>query len=257
MADGLITLAARQRYARANINRTISPADGGMSSPTDKDVAHYWSDGASAMDMIFKAMMLGDVQDIESILDFPSGYGRILRHLKAAFPAATLTASDVDAHANSFCAETFGCSTLGSQPNLDAVQFERHFDLIWCGSLLTHLPEHRFRQCLSLFSRSLAPNGLAVFTIHGRYSSEFGRDNFLPLARWLPVAAAYRERGFGYGDYRDEVSGMTNEYGITLSSPSFVMACLEPDPSLRVLGFVERGWNDHQDVVIVQKRPLF
>lgn len=257
MADGSILLTGKQRYARADIIRTISPADGGMANPSEKDMAHYWADGASAMDLIFKAIMLADAPDPDHILDFPSGYGRVLRHLKAAFPGASLTASDIDPHAVSFCADTFGCTTLESRPNLDAVQFDRPFDLIWCGSLLTHLPEHRFRQCLSLFSRSLAPNGLALFTIHGRYSSEFGRDNFLPNARWLPVAASYRERGFGYGDYSDEPSDMTNEYGITLSSPSFVMACLEPDPSLRIIGLVERGWNGHQDVVIVQKKPIF
>ncbi len=136
------------------------------------------------------------------------------------------------------------------------VQFSDQFDLIWCGSLLTHLPEEKFRDALRLFSRSLAPGGIAVVTTHGRYSPWFGRENYLPGPRFVVAERSFYRRGFGYIDYSEEPGPGTGNYGITLSAPSYVVDALEEDLSIRIVSFTERGWNDHQDVVVFTKKPI-
>ena len=210
------------KYEMAQINTNICPGDGGMANPTEKDFQHYWSDGKSALEIIFRAMLMAKKRDFKNILDFPCGYGRIARHLVTAFPDATLTACDIEEDMIAFCAKEFDCVPVISKDNFQELKFEKQFDLIWCGSLFTHLPEHKFRDCVELFSRSLSPYGIAIFTTHGRHSYRFGRDRYLPAARFAKVEAAYELSGFGYADYSDAPSRSLNNYGITLSSPAYV-----------------------------------
>jgi hypothetical protein len=63
---------------------------------------HYFTVGFSAMRCINVAMHAAQLTEFGSILDMPSGYGRVLRILKAYFPKARLTACDLNGfHVNS------------------------------------------------------------------------------------------------------------------------------------------------------------
>ena len=54
---------------------------------------------------------------------------------------------------------------------------------------------------------------------------------------------------FAYEDYPGQ-----NGYGISISKPSWVLSFLgERFPSLEVVHFKERAWDNHQDVVVCQK----
>jgi hypothetical protein len=64
--------------------------------------------------------------------------------LKAAFPGAELTACDIDRDAVEFCAETFGAVPVCAETRPEQIRFDREFDLIWSGSLFTHLEAERF-----------------------------------------------------------------------------------------------------------------
>ena len=39
-------------------------------------------------------------------------------------------------------------------------------------------------------------------------------------------------------------------YGVTLCAPNWILKDLEARPSVRILGYFEREWDDHQDVVV-------
>jgi len=249
-------LEIANRYKTTAINNTISPGDGGMSAPTESDYAHYWRDGQNAMELILSAMLAANKKDIRSILDMPCGYGRVARHLVAAFPSASLTVCDVDPDMIGFCAKEFGGEPIMSNYDLKKVSYPQMYDLIWCGSLLTHLPETKFRDALDLFSRSLAANGIAVVTLHGRYSLSYGRGTYVAPERFVVAERNYYKRGFGYVDYSDNPSPNFQNYGITLSSASYVMDAIGDDLTVRVMSFTERGWNNHQDVLVFKKTSI-
>jgi SAM-dependent methyltransferase len=217
---------------------------------------HYFRAGRSALRCIGVAMLAAGKEDAEDaprkILDLPSGHGRIMRALKAAFPEASLTACDINHDGVEFCAEVFGATPAVSQPRGDDVDLQDRFDLIWCGSLLTHLNRDKWPGFLSLFQRSLAPGGLVVFSVFGSYAAERMRSREFTyrmsdneLASILP---AYDKRGFGYSDY----PGLKDS-GMSLASPSWVTAQLRLLPRLRLVNYTERAWhsgaNSHQDVV--------
>src|SRR5581483_10052394 len=72
--------------------RRISPRDEMYAGDAD----HYFGVGRSALRCVRLAMLAAGKQRVCRILDLPSGHGRVLRYLKAAFPEARLTACDLD-----------------------------------------------------------------------------------------------------------------------------------------------------------------
>lgn len=79
--------------------------------------------------------------DIRSCLDLPSGYGRVLRHLVGAIAPSRITACDADRQAVRFCAREFGVEPFFCDRDPRKLRFTESYDLIFVGSLLTHLPE--------------------------------------------------------------------------------------------------------------------
>ncbi len=185
---------------------------------------------------------------LHTILDFACGHGRVLRMLAAAFPAARLTACDLDPDGVEFCARTFGATGVVSREEPAEIELEGPFDLIWCGSLLTHVDEDRWHGFLSLWESLLAPDGVLVFTTHGRRSAENIRSSI--AAQMSAMLGDYDRTGFGYEDYPD-----SDNYGTSLSSPAWVCRQLERVPGLRLLMLKEEGWADHQDVVACLRAP--
>ena len=121
--------------------------------------------------MIALAMLAARKPDIGSVLDLPCGAGRVTRHLRAFFPAADLFVSDIDKRGQTFAAEAFGAHALEASRDFSA-PLGRQFDLIFCGSLLTHLPERQFVTAIDWLSAALAPNALLIVTLHGRRADQ-------------------------------------------------------------------------------------
>lgn len=211
------------------------------------DAAHYFGVGRSAMGNVSAALRLAGRETCASILDLPCGHGRVMRHLRAAFPAAQITGCDINQSGLEFCAKTFGATAVHSKKRIQEVSIPSRFDLVWCGSLLTHLEEPFWGQFLSFFFEHLNEDGVLLFTTHGRLSAKWIREKThtygLDPKELRPLLAAYDGKGFGYAPYPG-----SPEYGITVSSPSWVLKQIERHPSLRLLLVKEAGWDNHQDV---------
>ncbi len=84
------------------------------------------------------------------------------------------------------------------------------YDLIWSGSLLTHLSEGQYIEFLGLFAGLLAPGGVFVATTHGRHVAarlRAGTHTYKLAPESLPgVVAQYDATGFGYADYPGPVA---------------------------------------------------
>jgi len=212
---------------------------------------HFFQVGQSALQCIKLAILASgrDISDITKILDLPCGYGRVMRMMSLAFPEAKLTGCDLLHDGVDFCAQMFGANKLYSDKRIKNVETNEKFDLIWCGSLLTHLDSGQWEEFFNFFNEALAPGGILVFTTHGRYVANlmrsnkcnYGIDNNDKLAK---VVDDYRLKGFGYSNYPN-----SDEYGISVSSPSFVLDLLEQQSGLRILTYLEKGWDNHQDVI--------
>ena len=235
-------LETKERELLKQVETRISPRDGMYIG----DGAHYYRVGLSAIHSIEEAIIAAHLGSVDRILDLPCGYGRVLRFMVRRFPQAEITASDLDRKGVDFCADVFGSKAIYSAPNLDRFSLGDQFDLIWCGSLVTHLNDTGIRALLAFFARHLAAKGLLIFTTHGERVIQRMRgqdfDYGIPSESAITIIDAYREKGFGFAEYPG-----ARAYGVSLTSPEWIRAAAV-ETGLEEVYFRARGWDDHQDV---------
>jgi SAM-dependent methyltransferase len=235
-------LTAAERALLEGVDPAIAPRDAMYVG----DGEHYFSVGLSALRCVESALTESGAAPPRQMLDMPCGHGRVLRFLARRFPDATAVACDLDSDAVAFCAERFGALPMRSSADLADVNLPGPFDLIWCGSLVTHLDAGANAGLLGLFRRSLAPGGLAVVTTHGELVAErlrTGQTYQLEPSAARGAVSDYDAIGFGYADYP-----WSPGYGVSVSSREWI-ARAAAEAGLHVAHFAEHAWDDHQDVV--------
>jgi SAM-dependent methyltransferase len=237
------SLSKSERELLSKVSSRIYYKDGMY----DGDGAHYYKVGLSAISCINEAVARAGLKAVRSILDFPCGSGRVLRFLVRRFPEAEITACELQRGPVEFCVRTFGARPALSSLNLDEVSLGKKFDLIWCGSLVTHLNERGIVALFQLFRRHLAGGGLMIFTTHGDFVQHriptrvF--DYGLEAEQIARIRTDYPKTGYGFEDYPGE-----KNYGVSLTSPQWIRARLAEVGEFREVFFHERGWDHHQDV---------
>lgn len=235
--------AARRRGVEGDVNLTVIDGDGMFNAG---DEPHYIECGLSAIDLITRTLhhVGKKTSDVTSLLDFGCGYGRVLRWLKATFPAARLMAVDTDPRAVSEVAKTFDVDARSIERRWGNVPHEA-FDLVWVGSLFTHLSQGDSLELLRLLRERLSKNGVLAATMHGRLvvarlrSGE--RAYGLSPDGINKVLIEYDAHGYGFSSY----SNMPN-YGISVCNLGALERLVE-NSGLYITEFVERGWVKHQD----------
>jgi SAM-dependent methyltransferase len=257
---GIVRRRALESYEAAQA--TLGGSDPGASFVHDisgademleASAADYYLVGAEGLERIREALVLAGRQTVTNVLDFGCGHGRVMRMLKAAFPEARLTACDLDPDAVDYCASQFGATPVHSSEDIGAIELDGEFDLIWAGSLFTHVDSGPWQEFLSLFDSLLAPGGVLVFSAHGRRSAEMirtGTTYGLDSTALQGLVADYERSGFAYRNYAH-----SDSYGISLSAPPWVVSQIVSHPALRLLMLKEAGWADHQDVVGCMRQP--
>jgi SAM-dependent methyltransferase len=226
------------------VSDVVSPQDG-MFRGNGK---HNYAVGLSAMRSIRRALERGRPQAaaVHSILDLPCGFGRVLRFLRPAFPAASVHACDILQQGVEFCAAELGAVPAYSRPDLQELHLETRFDLIWCGSLVTHLPAHRTRELLRFFGRHLAPGGTLIFSTHGEFVAAQMRKGEDHGSRQKQVDAALD--AYSHDSYGFVANPRQENYGISLTSPACIRTLLNGIDTLQEVDFQPRAWDQHHDL---------
>lgn len=237
-----------EQFYGQQINQTISPKDEMYNS----DMRHYLRVAYSGLRSINLSLLVAGAPIPNSILDIPCGHGRMLRLLKVAFPQGEFTVADLDRDAVDFCAANFDAKAVYSSPEPAQINLSRTFDLLWCGSLLTHLRADRWLNFLEFFCARLNPGGVAVFTTHGLVTADWLSTKHY-LYGLQPVVAEqllteYEATGFGYADY-----GAEGGYGVSLSSTAWVCEQLAKVAGWQLVAYFPKAWDDHQDVWACQR----
>ncbi len=235
------------------IDPTISPLDTMIVPGREKQ---YFELGERALEWVEHAARLCHKPHFPRILDYGASYARALRWLRPQHHYAEIVASDIEQEAIQFCARHWGATPHLSDVDPTKVSFDQPFDLIWCGSVFTHLSLKRWRETLDLLIRHTNECGMLVLTFQGRFFAS-------ALARKQPyiaddidqaaLLADLKRDGFAYQPYFDSED---QEYGIAVHSPEWLMRELNQRDDIIVRGYIEEAWG-MQDIAILYKADKY
>jgi len=214
---------------------------------------HYFAVGESGLMCVRRANDLAFGSPIKRILDLPCGHGRVSRYLRAYYPDAAMAFCDIDRSGVDFCSEVFGGTPIYSQPELTAVDIGSDYDVIWVGSLFTHVDRERTERWLRYLCSRLSERGVVVATFHGPAALDI-QDRYklwgLTEEQRERIGVSFEASGYGYEPYLFIESG---DYGISVSKPEEIIKIAATIPG-RVLLYSERLWADNHDVLAMCRR---
>jgi hypothetical protein len=196
------------------------------------------------------ALQLVDAFDPVTILDFGAGAGRVTRWLRAAFPSAAIDACDLREQDMEFCGKQFNARTWISGEGIDSLRAPGTYDVIWLGSVATHLSSGKTISMLEKMLSWANAGGLVVMSFHGRLAlrrQNTGEFRYIHDAGWEVIKAAQSKTGYGYSDYEGQ-SG----YGISVTKLSWTAGLIEGRSDARLVTLSEAAWDGHHDILAVQ-----
>lgn len=249
------------------LNETMHPDDHMLTA----NLESYFKTARSAIDCIIASLKSAEreASSIRSVLDFGSGYGRVYRALSAMFPHAQLTACDLMEPAARFCAETFGGDWVRSDEDLSTIELPRQYDLIWLGSVFTHLPAYRWVRLLDFLHEACTPGGLVVFTCHGdrainHIESVLLKRNPYAIDAFRFEAMKYSLPKIGFDFIPNKpaaikhqhdrgISVSHGEYGFSFSTEGWVRRLIQEMPEWKMVRYAAPGWAGNHDAVTIMR----
>jgi len=186
---------------------------------------------ACAADIQSALLKIGrDLGSFTRILDFGCGCGRTLVHMRSLAPSAQIDGTDIDVKAIEWCKTNLQFATFSlskERPPIDCAS--NTFDFIYAISVFTHLDEEHQFIWLEELRRIAKPGAIILLTVHGITDG----------------------RGFVF-DRSYEKGLFPAWYQVTHHSREYVYANI--GNYFEVLHYLPRGMNEHQDVVMLQKK---
>lgn len=233
-------------YPSYPVSRALHPDDD-MFNKSKKEWDDYDLVGRSAARVIASTLYHARTEKVERALDFGCGHGRVARHLRAMFPDAALHFADIDKGAVESCATTFEGSGSVSAENLSSVMLPKDMDLIWVGSVFTHLDYGRMITLWDKLFESLRVGGMLIATFRGATLYRMFKAD--PEPYYNSMAFQYESIGVGYLDYK----GFRN-WGQSLITVERCADLAKRHPAASLIGYTEAGWANVHDVATWTRR---
>lgn len=233
----------RKNHLFKDVSKTIHSGDGMAKSSH----AQYFEIGANAAWAISEGMSAARLTpgDVKRVLDYACGYGRVLRWLVAEYREAEVLGVDVNEKAVASIPDTIGAKAQVLDPRLSA-SLGDPFDVIWVGSLFTHLTEKEGLRVLKYLRKHMTDRGILVFTTHGSYVAERiqAREKTynIPDSQIDSMIGRYRRYGYGFSAYEGQ-----RDYGISVSTVGKTIEMITRS-DLEPNFYRARAWGAHQDV---------
>ena len=214
-----------------------------------KNYSIYEQVGRDAIRSIVAGLCLSRTNsNINRICDYGCGHGRVGRHLRAFFPEAELFFADVRKDGVDFCAETFEGSGTVLVSEFKYQKLPEMLDLIWVGSVFTHIDFKRAKELFCILFDKLAPNGKLIMTLHGRPILQPPLLDMIGQPTVQKIAQQCDQEGWGYQSYNLADLG---EWGGSMMDMGCLPEFFKLRPQAKLIAYSEAGWAG-QDVIIVE-----
>ena len=134
------------------------------------DIPSFLNGGRKTADDIESALAQAraSIESMNACLDFGCGCGRLLLEAPRRWPYVQWSGCDVDHRGVDWCAQNLNEVSVVVNDALPPLTFnDGQFDMVWCGSVFTHLDEARQDAWLLELCRVLSEDGYLVASIHG------------------------------------------------------------------------------------------
>ena len=235
-----------ERHLRAHPAMVAPPAELRFNVGARGTIREFLEGGQHTVDAIERALASVGRSLVRSreFLDFGCGCGRVILALRDRAPGLVITGSDVDGRAIRWCERHLAHGRWVVNDPLPPSPFhDAAFDLIWCGSVFTHLDERRQDLWLRELRRLLKPDGVLLATVHGRAAWESrltARD-----------AARLRRAGILFARLEADAGIHPDWYQLTWHTEEYVRRHWAS--ILEIRGYLPGAHGAHQDIVIARK----
>ena len=129
---------------------------------------HYLVRGLNSMNVIRKLIEqnFGNSENVNSFLDFGSGYGKFIRFLVLEFDYKKIWVCDRKPSGVDFQIEQFGVNGFTSPTIPEDFPTDMKFDIIYASSVFSHLPKTHFFRWLQTLNKLVNKNGMLILTVH-------------------------------------------------------------------------------------------
>jgi len=180
---------------------------------------------------------LGGFDGLGTVLDFASGWGRLTRVLEQRLEPRQIFVGDIYHDAIAWQEKTFGVTGVYSAPDPDGFEHAGGHDLVFVGSMFSHLPDGLFQRWLAKLHGFLGTRGVLAFSVH---------DQAI-----LPAGQAMDPSGLTYLRFSESGSLDLDIYGMSYVTEAYVGRAIEamsPGASWRRF---PKGLYENQDLYVV------
>ncbi len=201
------------------------------------------------------SVLLEGIGELQSVLDFGCGAGRVLPWIAQTVPGTACFGVDVDVEAVGWAEQRWPSLRWMACDFEPPLAFEDDsFDLIYSISVFSHLDAGRQDRWLSELTRVLRPGGSALLSVHGGYAFEQFRRGAV-RSRWVPADAfergPIRDQEFVFTPYvrtrwnAVDLPGVGSNYGLAFHGHGYVRDHWAPWLAVRdVRERAIAGWQD-------------
>lgn len=188
-----------------------------------------------------------DPKSIRTLLDWGCGCGRLITTLLNLSGIPEVHGCDIDSEAIGWCKDNLSRARFTVNPPVPPTEYpDNFFDLVIGNSVFTHLTRDMQLAWLEEMRRVTAPGGLFLASVHGEFATYFS----------FPNSRVKNILGEGiYDGLRDaNLDGIAPEgyYRATFQSQEYTKRVY--GKYFEILEYVERGWSNYQDLVVMKKR---
>jgi SAM-dependent methyltransferase len=201
------------------------------------------------------------LDEVDSVLDFGCGPGRVLPHIASLAPSAACAGCDVDTASISWARGRYpdnGWAVSHYAPPLP--WSDESFALVYSVSVFSHLGETLQDRWLAEIRRVLKPGGVALLSTHGGYAFEQFRSGSV-TTRWCrrgaferaPLRASecvfvpYRRSIWN----RADLPGIGEQYGLAFHGDEYVHARWAAH--LEIVDVLPQAMTRWQDIVVARR----
>lgn len=210
----------------------------------EKARIRYYFNGRRIFDAVRQVVQwkFKSFNQINSFLDFASGYGRFTRFLLQELNYNQVWVSDIYTDAVQFQQEHFGVNGIISTVNPTDYSVNQKFDCILACSFFSHIPEKTFTLWMKTLYNLITPAGIFMFSVHDR--------------DLLPPESKIKSDELLFIPQSESQSLDVDEYGTSYVGEKFVYNIVNTISEGQAICYrIPQGICRYQDLYLVAKPP--